>query len=160
MAAFQKRTIFTPMLHPIKFCDFCKLFSAATMIFSVAVFAHDQQFKSTFNRDHPRVNPPKNYEVMAALYADYLRALPDYQIQLGFGTLEQANALMKKFNDYAERDSLFFQDKVLKLTFESPTYRVRLQYFADRIEAEKAYSQLRKLFPSAILLQPGSREIN
>ena len=67
---------------------------------------------------------------------------------------------MKDFRALTERDPLFFPNKELKLTFESPTYRVRLQYFADRIEAEKAFSELRKIFPSALILQPGSREIN
>ncbi len=97
---------------------------------------------------------------MAEIYAAHLKALPDYQIQLGFGTLEQANKIMSQFQSIRKKDSLFYPTKELKLTFESPTYRVRLQFFPDRIEAEKAFADLRTLFPSSILIKPGSRTLN
>ncbi len=127
---------------------------------STGLFAQNQQLKKSGFDSKIEVKMTKQYETMAAIYADHLRSLPDYQIQLGFGTLEQSTILMKEFHALRERNDSFFSQKELKLTFESPTYRVRLQYFADRIEAEKAFSEIRKLFPSAILLRPGSREIN
>ena len=129
-------------------------------LISSGLFAQNQQFKNADLGSNKEVKMTKRHETMAAIYADHLTSLPDYQIQLGFGTLEQATILMKEFRAIRQLDSSFFPEKELKLTFESPTYRVRLQYFADRIEAEKAFSEIRKLFPSAILLRPGSREIN
>ena len=130
------------------------------LLFPAVLFAQDQELNSEAVPHIKQAKKKEKYQLMADIYADYLRALPDYQIQLGFGTLEQANKVIKDFRALADRDPLFFPNKELKLTFESPTYRVRLQYFADRIEAEKAFSELRKIFPSALILQPGSREIN
>ena len=130
------------------------------LLFPAVSFAQNQELNSEAKPYSKQPQKKEKYQLMADIYADYLRALPDYQIQLGFGTLEQANKVMKDFRALADRDPFFFPNKELKLTFESPTYRVRLQYFADRIEAEKAFSELRKIFPSALILQPGSREIN
>jgi len=130
------------------------------LLFPTVLFAQNQELNSEKSPHNEQAKKKEKYQLMADIYADYLRALPDYQIQLGFGTLEQANKVIKDFRALTDRDTLFFPNKELKLTFESPTYRVRLQYFADRIEAEKAFSELRKIFPSALILQPGSREIN
>ena len=130
------------------------------LLLPAVLFAQDQELNSEAVPHNKQAKKKEKYQLMADIYANYLRALPDYQIQLGFGTLEQANKVIKDFSALADRDPLFFPNKELKLTFESPTYRVRLQYFADRIEAEKAFSELRKIFPSALILQPGSREIN
>jgi len=130
------------------------------LLFPAVLFAQNQELNSEAAPHNKQAKKKEKYQLMADIYADYLRALPDYQIQLGFGTLEQANKVIKDFRALADRDPLFFPNKELKLTFESPTYRVRLQYFADRIETEKAFSELRKIFPSALILQPGSREIN
>jgi len=135
--------------------------TAGALFFTViGLHAQDQTVVSTSQQVAPMVSKEKSYEVMAEIYAAHLKALPDYQIQLGFGTLEQANEIISQFQAIRETDSLFYPTKELKLTFESPTYRVRLQFFADRIEAEKAFADLRTLFPSSILLKPGSRTIN
>jgi len=135
--------------------------TAGALFFTViGLNAQDQTVVSTSQQVTSMVSKEKSYEVMAEIYAAHLKALPDYQIQLGFGTLEQANEIISQFQAIRESDSLFYPTKELKLTFESPTYRVRLQFFADRIEAEKAFADLRTLFPSSILLKPGSRTIN
>jgi hypothetical protein len=135
--------------------------TAGALFFTViGLNAQDQTVASRSQQVAPEVSTEKSYEVMAEIYAAHLKALPDYQIQLGFGTLEQANEIIGQFQAIREADSLFYPTKELKLTFESPTYRVRLQFFADRIEAEKAFADLRTLFPSSILLKPGSRTIN
>jgi hypothetical protein len=133
---------------------------AALFLAVMGLNAQDQIVTSKSQQGPPEVSTEKSYRVMAEIYAAHLKALPDYQIQLGFGTLEQANKIMNQFQSIRETDSLFYPTKELKLTFESPTYRVRLQFFADRIEAEKAFADLRTLFPSSILLKPGSRTIN
>lgn len=134
--------------------------AAALILTANGLNAQNQTIASKGQLVPPEVSAEKSYEVMADIYAAHLKALPDYQIQLGFGTLEQANEIMSQFQSIRENDSLFYPSKELKLTFESPTYRVRLQFFADRIEAEKAFADLRTLFPSSILLKPGSRTIN
>lgn len=134
--------------------------AAALILTANGLNAQNQTIASKGQLAPPEVSAKKSYEVMAEIYAAHLKALPDYQIQLGFGTLEQANEIMSQFQSIRENDSLFYPTKELKLTFESPTYRVRLQFFADRIEAEKAFADLRTLFPSSILLKPGSRSIN
>lgn len=134
--------------------------TVALFLTVIGLNAQDQTVVSRSQHIVPEVSAENSYEVMAEIYAAHLKGLPDYQIQLGFGTLEQANEIISQFQAIRETDSLFYPTKELKLTFESPTYRVRLQFFADRIEAEKAFADLRTLFPSSILLKPGSRTIN
>lgn len=74
-----------------------------------------------------------------------------YTIQVGFGSFNEAQTL----KDEVELD---FPEWTAKIVFDSPTYRVHVGQFRDRLEAEREFLEVRKKYPGALLLQPGDRE--
>ena len=79
----------------------------------------------------------------------------DYQIQLGFGSLTEMENLKERYNTLFAEDTIFHQKHPLKLSFNSPTYRLRLEHFRTRLETEKASKRLRPFFRGIMILEPG-----
>ena len=79
----------------------------------------------------------------------------DYQIQLGFGSLAEMEKLKERYNALFVEDTIFHQKHPLKLSFNSPTYRLRLEHFRTRLETEKASKRLRPYFRGIMILEPG-----
>jgi hypothetical protein len=79
----------------------------------------------------------------------------DYQIQLGFGSLVEMEKLKERYNTLFAEDTIFHQKYPLKLSFNSPTYRLRLEHFRTRLETEKASKRLRPYFRGIMVLEPG-----
>jgi hypothetical protein len=79
----------------------------------------------------------------------------DYQIQLGFGSLAEVEKLKEHYNTLFAEDTIFYQKHPLKLSFNSPTYRLRLEHFRTRLETEKASKRLRPYFRGIMILEPG-----
>jgi hypothetical protein len=79
----------------------------------------------------------------------------DYQIQLGFGSLAEVEKLKEHYNTLFSEDTIFYQKHPLKLSFNSPTYRLRLEHFRTRLETEKASKRLRPYFRGIMILEPG-----
>jgi len=79
----------------------------------------------------------------------------DYQIQLGFGSLAEMKKLKERYNTLFAEDTIFHQKHPLKLSFNSPTYRLRLEHFRTRLETEKASKRLRPYFKGIMILEPG-----
>jgi hypothetical protein len=79
----------------------------------------------------------------------------DYQIQLGFGSLAEMEKLKDRYNALFVEDTFFHQKHPLKLSFNSPTYRLRLEHFRTRLETEKASKRLRPYFRGIMILEPG-----
>lgn len=79
----------------------------------------------------------------------------DYQIQLGFGSLAEMENLKERYNALFTEDTIFHQKHPLKLSFNSPTYRLRLEHFRTRLETEKASKRLRPYFRGIMILEPG-----
>ena len=79
----------------------------------------------------------------------------DYQIQLGFGSLAEMENLKERYNTLFAEDTVFHQKHPLKLSFNSPTYRLRLEHFRTRLETEKASKRLRPFFRGIMILEPG-----
>lgn len=73
--------------------------------------------------------------------ADYFR------IQVGFGSFDKA----QKIKAEVEID---FPDLPSKIDFDSPTYRVRVGQFKNRLDAERKYNEVRQKYPDAMLLKP------
>jgi hypothetical protein len=73
-----------------------------------------------------------------------------YTIQIGFGTYTYAEELK-------EEVSLEFPEYQPRIVFDSPTYRVQVGQFRNRLEAEKKYLEIRRKFPGALLLKPEER---
>ena len=79
----------------------------------------------------------------------------DYQIQLGFGSLDEMEKLKEHYNALFAEDTIFHQKHPLKVSFNSPTYRLRLEHFRTRLETEKASKRLRPYFKGIMILEPG-----
>ncbi len=79
----------------------------------------------------------------------------DYQIQLGFGSLAEMERLKERYNTLFAEDTIFHQKHPLKVSFNSPTYRLRLEHFRTRLETEKASKRLRPYFRGIMILEPG-----
>ena len=79
----------------------------------------------------------------------------DYQIQLGFGSLAEVEKLKEHYNALFAEDTIFYQKHPLKVSFNSPTYRLRLEHFKTRLETEKASKRLRPYFRGIMILEPG-----
>ncbi len=73
-----------------------------------------------------------------------------YTIQVGFGNYSLAERLKSE----VEVD---FPEYTAKIVFDSPTYRVHIGRFRDRLDAEREYIEVRKKYPAALLLRPGDR---
>lgn len=72
-----------------------------------------------------------------------------YQIQVGFGSYQKAQNLKSQVE-------IDFPGWYSKIEFQEPTYRVRLGKFQDPLEAERRFREVRKKYPSAMLLKPES----
>ena len=70
-----------------------------------------------------------------------------YQIQVGFGSYQKAQNLKSQVD-------IDFPGWYSKIEFQEPTYRVRLGKFQDPLEAERRFREVRKKYPSAMLLKP------
>ncbi|MGP1991181.1 SPOR domain-containing protein [Zobellia laminariae] len=70
-----------------------------------------------------------------------------YRIQVGFGSYSKAQNLQNN----VEQD---FPDLPSKIDFDSPTYRVRVGRFQNKLDAERKFKEVRKKYPDAMLLKP------
>ncbi len=70
-----------------------------------------------------------------------------YTIQVGFGSYAQAERLKRD----VEVD---FPSWYSRIIFDSPTYRVQLGRFEDKLDAERAFIEVRQKYPASLLLKP------
>jgi len=70
-----------------------------------------------------------------------------YRIQVFFGSHQKA----QKTKSNVDID---FPNWYSKIDFESPSYRVRVGKFKSKLEAERKLIEVRKKYPSAMLLKP------
>jgi len=70
-----------------------------------------------------------------------------YRIQVGFGSYSKA----QKIQANVEQD---FPDLPSKIDFDSPTYRVRIGRFKNKLDAERKFKEVRQKYPDAMLLKP------
>ena len=85
------------------------------------------------------------------IYRDAKANADYYTIQVGFGSYDYAEELQ-------EEVSLEFPEYDPQIVFDSPTYRVHIGKFRSRLEAEKKFLEVRRKFPGALLLRPGTLE--
>lgn len=70
-----------------------------------------------------------------------------YRIQVGFGPLQKAERIKSSIEiDFPELPS--------KIDFDSPTYRVRVGRFKNKLDAERKFLEVRAKYPEAMLLKP------
>jgi hypothetical protein len=70
-----------------------------------------------------------------------------YTIQIGFGSYSDASRLKSEAGiDFPQYNS--------NIIFDSPTYRVHLGRFKDKMDVERIFTEVRKKYPESIILKP------
>ena len=72
-----------------------------------------------------------------------------YAIQLYYGNNTAANRILKEFR-------VNFPEWEVELSFETPNYKVRVGRFKDLNIASQKLEEIRKVYPSAFLLEPNN----
>ena len=117
-----------------------------SLFFSQALYAQNEVLL-TDNQQEKLEDDPEKMKALFENYTSLRTQESSYQIQLGFGSYTKAQELLKQANEvFGEFES--------RIEFQTPTYRVRLGNFNDRLEAERIFAEIRKKFPSAILIKP------
>lgn len=70
-----------------------------------------------------------------------------YTIQVGFGSYSQAERIKRDVE-------IDFPNWYSKIIFDSPTYRVQLGRFREKLDAERAFIEVREKYPASLLLKP------
>jgi hypothetical protein len=70
-----------------------------------------------------------------------------YTIQIGFGSYSAASRLKSEV-------AIDFPQYTSNIIFDSPTYRVHLGRFKDKMDVERTYTEVRKKYPESIILKP------
>lgn len=82
------------------------------------------------------------------IYEAFNKTSEFYRIQVGFVSSNQ------KANDLRSLVSIDFPNLTSRVDFESPTYRVKVGRFKNKLEAERKFIEVRKKYPNAMLLKP------
>jgi len=93
------------------------------------------------------INQEDNITKLLEIYKTTTNQSNYYRIQVGFGSYARA----QRIKSNVETD---FPGLVSKIDFDSPTYRVRLGRFKDKLVAERKFKEVRRKYPEAILLKP------
>jgi hypothetical protein len=117
-----------------------------SFFFSQKLYAQNEGVIADYQQERLEDEPEK-MKVLFENYTSLRTQESSYQIQLGFGSYTKAQDLLKQANE-------IFGEFESRIEFQTPTYRVRLGNFNDRLEAERIFAEIRKKFPSAILIKP------
>lgn len=118
---------------------FCRFFYTALFCLA-SLFASAQKGTITIEQD-------QNIEELLTIYKKANESAAYYRIQVGFGDYTKAQEI--KTN--VEQD---FPDLSSNIDFDSPTYRVRVGRFKNKLDAERKFREVRQKYPDAMLLQP------
>ncbi|UJH68375.1 SPOR domain-containing protein [Allomuricauda sp. SCSIO 65647] len=116
----------------------------ATVAFALGFFFIAKAQEGTVN-----IQQDERIDKLMTVYKSVNSKAEFYQIQVGFGSYEKAQNLKSQVD-------IDFPGWYSKIEFESPTYRVRLGRFKTKLEAERKFLEVRKKYPSAMLLKPES----
>ena len=86
-------------------------------------------------------------DALLAIYKTANESTDYYRIQVGFGDHTKAQDIKSKV-------SQDFPDLSANIDFDSPTYRVRVGRFKNKLDAERKFIDVRKKYPDAMLLAP------
>ncbi|CAZ96513.1 conserved hypothetical protein [Zobellia galactanivorans] len=127
------------ILKPNYFTTMKTFFTLSLTIASLAI-GHAQQGQVHIEQDQKITDLIEIYKTSNES-SDY------YRIQVGFGSYNKAQNIQAK----VEQD---FPDLPSKIDFDSPTYRVRVGRFANKLDAERKFREVRQKYPDAMLLKP------
>jgi hypothetical protein len=133
-----------------------KIYTLLIMSFlTLTQMSKAQQSTAYFEADESKNQKKDSVAMLAAIYRLAQIEKGSYQIQLGFGSLNHVPKLESEINELLQADSLFLQQHPVKISFNSPTYRLRLENFKTRLETEKASKRLRPYFKGLMIIEPG-----
>lgn len=112
------------------------------MLLCLGVFA-----QSTAQDGRVVIHQDQRIDSLIALYKKVNKEAGFYTIQVGFGSYDKAEKLMQDVQ-------VDFPDWYSKIVFDSPTYRVHVGQFYTKLEAERHFREVRKKYPSSLLLKP------
>ncbi len=101
----------------------------------------------TAQKGHINIQQDQKISELLEVYKSTNENSDYYRIQVGFGSY--SNALQIK--SQVEMD---FPTLESKIDFDSPTYRVRIGRFKNKLEAERKFNEVRQKYPDAMLLIP------
>ncbi len=96
-----------------------------------------------------RVNIEQDEKIdeLLKLYKSSNSSSDYYRIQVGFGSFAKAQHIKSKVE-------IDFPGLASKIDFDSPTYRVRVGRFKNKLDAERKFLEVRAKYPDAMLLKP------
>ena len=116
------------------------LFSTALFVFFTIASVSAQQGSLHIEQD-------KKITDLVNLYKAADESVGYYRIQIYFGSLAKAQETKSE----AEGD---FPGWFSEIKFESPSYRVRIGKFKNKLDAERELQKVRLKYPAAMLLKP------
>ena len=117
-----------------------KTISFIVLLACSASFCHAQQGNINIQQD-------EKIDKLLSIYKKANANSNHYRIQVGFGSFQEA----EKLKVDVDQD---FPNWPSKIDFESPSYRVRVGKFKTQLEGERNLIEVRKKYPSAMLLKP------
>jgi cell division protein FtsN len=112
----------------------------------IAIFACSLSY--TFGQDGQiNIEQDEKIEELLKLYKNSNESSDYYRIQVGFGSFAKAQRIKSEVE-------IDFPNLASKIDFDSPTYRVRLGRFKNKLDAERKFREVRAKYPDAMLLKP------
>lgn len=115
---------------------------AICLTFSIISFAYGRSQQGKIN-----IEQDQKISELLAIYKIANESAEYYRIQVGFGDYSKAQEIKSK----VEQD---FPALYSNIDFDSPTYRVRIGRFKNKLDAERKFKEVRQKYPDAMLLQP------
>ena len=94
-----------------------------------------------------KINKSEKLEKIILLKKDLNSKIENLKIQIYNGNREQAEKIKE---EYIEK----FNDSVVKIIYETPSYKVWVGSFFTQLEADKFLLKVRKKFKSAFIFRP------
>lgn len=93
------------------------------------------------------IEQDEKIEKLLKLYKSSNESSDYYRIQVGFGSFAKAQRIKSEVE-------IDFPSLSSKIDFDSPTYRVRVGRFKNKLDAERKFIEVRAKYPDAMLLKP------
>lgn len=93
------------------------------------------------------IEQDEKIDELLKLYKSAIGDADVYRIQVGFGSFAKAQRIKSEVE-------IDFPGLSSKIDFDSPTYRVRLGRFKNKLDAERKFIEVRAKYPDAMLLKP------
>ena len=93
-----------------------------------------------------KINQSQQIKDLMEVKKEFGQQEKTYQIQIYNGTISEANEEIKRASGKYSYPCF--------LAFETPNYKVRMGQFRTRLEAEKALTKVKNMYPAAFVIAP------